>query len=78
MYIYKYILEMLTGVFKVIVNNLFKESSYRKKKKKLGFKNTHNRLSILPYISLKYYFFINLFYYFPKSFLSMSKENVKK
>ena len=77
MYIYKYILEMLTGVFKVIVNNLFKESSYRKKKKKLGFKNTHNRLSILPYISLKYYFFIN-FFYFPKSSLSMSKENVKK
>ena len=71
---------MLTDVFKVIVNNLFKESSYRKKKKKkkLGFKNTHNKLSILPYISLKYYFFINLFYYFPKSFLSMSKENVKK
>ena len=34
MYIYKYILEMLTGVFKVIVNNLFKESSYREKKKK--------------------------------------------
>ena len=25
---------MLTDVFKVIVNNLFKESSYRKKKKK--------------------------------------------
>ena len=50
---------MLTDVFKVIVNNLFKESSYRKKKKKkkLGFKNTHNRLSILPYISLKYFFY---------------------
>ena len=70
---------MLTDTFKVIVNNLFKESSYKKKKKKkLGLKNTHNILSILPYISLKYYFFINLFYYFPKSFLSMSKENVKK
>ena len=49
---------MLTDIFKVIVNNLFKESSYRKKKKKkLGFKNTHNRLSILPYISLKYFFY---------------------
>ena len=48
---------MLTDTFKVIVNNLFKESSYRKKKKKLGFKNTHNRLSILPYISLKYFFY---------------------
>ena len=47
---------MLTDTFKVIVNNLFKESSYRKKKK-LGFKNTHNRLSILPYISLKYFFY---------------------
>ena len=55
---------MLTDTFKVIVNNLFKESSYRKKKKKLGFKNTYNRLSILPYISLKYYFFYQSFLLF--------------
>ena len=64
---------MLMDVFRVIVNNAFKES-FNGKIKKLGFKNTHNRLSILPYILLKYYFFI----YFPKSSLSMSKENVKK
>ena len=67
---------MLMDVFRVIVNNPFKES-FNGKRKKLGFKNTHNRLSILPYISLKYYFFIN-FFYFPKSSLSMSKENAKK
>ena len=60
---------MLTDVFKVIVNNLFKESSYRKKKKKkLGFKNTHNRLSILPYISLKYFFLSIFFIIFPNHF----------
>ena len=56
---------MLTDAFRVIVNNPFKEC-FNEKRKKLGFKNTHNRLSILPHISLKYYFFIN-FFYFPKS-----------
>ena len=69
--------EILMGAFRIMVNNSFKESFDGKRKNYVS-KNTHNRLSILPYISLKYYFFINFFYYFPKSSLSMSKENVKK
>ena len=75
--------EILMGAFRIMVNNSFKESfdgkmvnnpfkeSFDGKRKNYVSKNTHNRLSILPYISLKYYFFINFFFIIFPNHLSL-------